>query len=38
MAKCRLCGRPAGDELYCGWCEKIAADVMMDLKGELGVV
>ena len=35
MRKCQLCGRPAGDEVYCGRCEKIAADVWMDLKREM---
>ena len=36
MRKCRLCGRPADDELYCGRCEKLIGDAMMDLKAELG--
>ena len=37
MRKCQLCGRPAGDELYCGRCEKLIAEAWMDLKKEVGV-
>jgi hypothetical protein len=35
--KCKLCGRETADDsgLYCGKCDKIAGDVMMDLKAEL---
>ncbi|MFC1636530.1 hypothetical protein ACFL5Z_16995 [Planctomycetota bacterium] len=41
MKRCKLCGR-VGRELmiegnHCGWCEKIRADVMVDLRHELGV-
>ena len=37
MSKCRLYGRPAGDELYCGRCDKTISNVWADLKAEVGV-
>jgi len=37
MTRCKLCGRKTdeSDLAYCGWCEKINADVMADLRQEL---
>ena len=39
MKRCKLCGKLKSpidlDGQYCGRCEKIAGDVMLDLKLEL---
>lgn len=37
MRACQVCERPAEDGLYCGQCEKVTGDAMMDLKAEFGV-
>ncbi|MFC1604833.1 hypothetical protein ACFL5F_07380 [Planctomycetota bacterium] len=41
MKRCKLCGRVGPEQAFegshCGWCEKIRADVMVDLQHELGV-
>jgi hypothetical protein len=35
--KCKLCNKETGESfgIYCGRCDKIACDVMLDLKAEL---
>lgn len=37
MRKCKLCDKKIDGSfgLYCGRCDKIACDVMLDLKAEL---
>jgi hypothetical protein len=35
--KCAICDRERVDGVYCGRCEKIQGDVMVDVKAELGV-
>ena len=36
MKKCKSCGKEKeDDEMYCGRCEKIVGDVMMDLRVEM---
>ena len=37
MRACKVCGRSVEDDLYCGRCEKIVGNVMLDLKAELEV-
>ncbi|MFC1795275.1 hypothetical protein ACFL3Q_17030 [Planctomycetota bacterium] len=41
MKQCKLCGRVDAESTFegnsCGWCEKIRANVMVDLQHELGV-
>ena len=41
MKRCRLCGRVGPESEFegssCGWCDKIKADLMVDLGRELGV-
>ena len=36
MTECRLCGqrKRQPDSTYCGWCEKITSDIMLDVKHE----
>ncbi|MFC1603708.1 hypothetical protein ACFL5F_01650 [Planctomycetota bacterium] len=42
MKRCKLCGRVGPESTlegsHCGWCEKIRADVMVDLGHELGML
>ncbi len=39
MKRCKLCGRlktqAEADDLYCGKCEKVQGEIIMDLEAEL---